>query len=532
MKKVNFKKWLTIIMVATLVGAVSSCKDAPELTVAKTDIRFDGNNHYENVAVIAKNTDWTADVIDGDWINVQKIQNLVKISVEQNPNKNERSGSVQITATEDASIYQIISVTQEEGDSKLSVSSTTVNFNSSGGEKVVTINCNTDWDVSGSNDWLSVEKISDQSIKLLAQKNESSEKMEANINVYTTDGECTQEIKVTVAASELTLTISGLDAPFDASQGNIQTAQELTINCNSSWTISGKPEWLDISAMSGTGTSTVKVWPNSANNSTSERSATLTIKSGSKTITKKVVQRAGLDARLQVSPNTIVVLANGFAFDFNFGSNVKYYYVQAFYPSDLERITDDEIVAIMSSDPANRDTPSDSYVTSWRGLDPLTEYIICTVGYDENGNHGELKKTSITTKKGHNQAIALISNVEYDETSWFWSTTVNGFVTKYYQWFITRSDLHNASEAAIAWFFKQAMKDNPDDFPPIVQSTTWERNRNGGSIFHLATWALDVDGNFSGVIDNFAGHINSSSKSVRKNSVEKDNCLKRYKTIK
>ena len=118
-------------MVATLVGAVSSCKDAPELTVAKTDIRFDGNNHYENVAVIAKNTDWTADVIDGDWINVQKIQNLVKISVEQNPNKNERSGSVQITATEDASIYQIISVTQEEGDSKLSVSSTTVNFNSS-----------------------------------------------------------------------------------------------------------------------------------------------------------------------------------------------------------------------------------------------------------------------------------------------------------------------------------------------------------------------------------------------------------------
>ena len=136
-----------------------------------------------------------------------------------------------------------------------------------------------------------------------------------------------------------------------------------------------------------------------------------------------------------------------------------YYYVRLFTPSTLDRVTDNEIIAVISSDPNDRDTPSDGYVTSWRNLDPQTEYILCTVGYDENGNHGALTKTKITTKKGYNQAIAMISDVQYDDEKWYWSTTVNGFVTKYYQWFIERDDLHTSTDAAIAWFFKPTSRE-------------------------------------------------------------------------
>ena len=71
----------------------------------------------------------------------------------------------------------------------------------------------------------------------------------------------------------------------------------------------------------------------------------------------------------------------------------------------------------------------------------------------------------------------------------------------------------------------------PDNFAPIVQSTSWNRKRNG-DIFHLATWALDVDGNFSGVIDNFAGQVNYSEKKIRKNYVEKVDKFRRFKTLK
>ena len=534
MKKKNLWKWLAVVMVATLGTFITSCKeDEPELSVSTTDIRFNGTADYQKIAVTARHTDWVVEVLEGrDWITAGKANNMANVNVSENPNKTQRKGSIQISATEDAALYHIIYVTQEGGSTKLSVSPENVSFSASGGEQNIQVTCNTEWSVRGGNDWLTVEKLNQKTIALSAKKNESSEKLETTITVSTDDGEGTKNVKVSIAASEHTLEISGLDAPFDAAAGSVQTAQELTIKCNSAWTISGKPGWLDISALSGTGNSTVKVWTNSANNSTSERSVTLTVKSGSKTATKKVIQRAGLDASLNVSPNKIIELASGIALDFKFGSKVMYYYVRLFTPSTLDRVTDNEIIAVISSDPNDRDTPSDGYVTSWRDLDSQTEYILCTVGYDENGNHGALTKTKITTKKGYNQAIAMISDVQYDDEKWYWSTTVNGFVTKYYQWFIERDDLHASTDAAIAWFFKQAMEKNPGDFDPIVQSTSWNRNRNGGDIFHLATWALDVDGNFSGVIDNFAGQVNYSEKKIRKNYVEKVDKFRRFKTLK
>lgn len=333
-------------------------------------------------------------------------------------------------------------------------------------------------------------------------------------------------------ASE-TLIVSGLDAPFDASAGSIQSAQDLVITCNAAWTISGKPDWLDISALSGNGTSTVKIWTNKDNNSTTERSATLTISSGSKSVSKIVIQRAGLDEKLKVAPNSIVTLADGYAFDYDFGSNVKYYYVASYLPANIDRKTDDEIIAEMSSDSSNRDTPSDGYVTSWSNLRSQTEYIVCTVGYDQNGKHGALIKTSITTKSGSNQAVASISNVQYDDTYWHWTTSVNGFVTKYYQWFVTRTDLYSASDATIAWFFNDAMKKNPGNFSPIVQGDTWRSARNGGTMFHVVTWAVDVSGNFSGLISNFYGSINSSqARVINKHSSGNGTSLKRVKTYK
>ena len=540
MKKVNFKKWLTIIMVATLVGAVSSCKDDPELTVAKTDIRFDGNNHYENVAVIAKNTDWTADVIDGDWINVQKIQNLVKISVEKNPNKNERSGSVQITATEDASIYQIISVTQEEGDSKLSVSSTTVNFNSSGGEKVVTINCNTDWDVSGSNDWLSVEKISDQSIKLLAQKNESSEKMEANINVYTTDGECTQEIKVTVAASEIKLSLSGLDAPFDAAKGSIETAQELKITCGSAWTISGKPDWLDISALSGTGTSIVKVWPNRANNSSDDLKATLTVHSGNESAPKTVVQRAGREKACYAKPSNIMNFTYDLVMNFNCGSNTKFFYIRAFKTSALSRYTDEELVKSVLDEEAAWDRTTyeeaDLAICFGEDLEPNTSYTIVTVSYSKEDKLGDVIKYEVKTKPVENQPMVDILDVGIGTKNGkeVYGITVkkgqNGFCEKYYVWGAAGKTLSSfyIYGTIKAWYLYQEIKANPIShatninkyLDKMILETTVGREYLHGPLSQeesissdllfsnddyyvdIVAWGIDADGEHSGLIYN------------------------------
>lgn len=414
------------------------------------------------------------------------------------------------------------------------VSPSEINLSSNAGAQgSIAIVCTEAWTASCSETWVSLSLTSGTgagAISVTAStENPNSSERTATINVKS--GSETKYVTVKQAAQEI-LILSGLDAPFDAEAGNTQTAQELTIDCNGAWTLEGKPEWLDISALSGNNKSTIKVWPNSANNSTSERSAVLTVKAGSKTATKTVRQRAGLNKNLSVSPKTTVTLADGFAFDFEFGSAVAYYYVKLYNPSTIERLTDAEIIADMSSDISNRDTPSDGYVTSWQNLSPSTEYIACTVGFDKDGTSGKLEKTSLRTKSATNQAIAIISDVKYTDTKWEWTTTTNGYVTRYYMWFNTNPYLYDTTNAAIAWFFQQEMKNYPDNYQPIAQGDIWQRNRNGGTIFDVITWALDVDGNFSGVIDRFLGSIESNIRQVTSKSRKEEDCFKKYKTIK
>ena len=415
----------------------------------------------------------------------------------------------------------------------LSVTPTDINLvSNAGAQGSFTITCTGDWVVTCSESWISLSSTSGTGpgaiIVTASTENPNNSERTATITVKA--GDETKYVTAKQAAPDI-LVLSGLDAPFDAQAGSIQTALELTITCNGAWTIEGKPEWLDISALTGSGTSTIKVWANSTNNSTSERSATLTVKTGNKSASKTVTQRAGFDSKLQVSPNVVVILADGFAFDFIFGSNVKYYYVARYLPSAIDRKTDEEIIVEMSSNDSNRDTPSDGYVTSWRNQNPLTEYVICTVGYDQNGNHGALSKTTIRTKSGTNQAAAVIDDVKYDDSKWYWTTTVNAYLTRYYMWFNTDTYLYDTTNAAIAWFFKREMEKNPNDFQPIAQSGSWNRNRNGGTVFDVITWALDVDGNFSGVIDRFKGQISSNSRKFASDMKSGDDSDKRYKTL-
>lgn len=532
MKKKNLWKWLSVMMVATLGIFITSCNPEPELSVSTTDITLNGTSDYQKIAVTARHTDWTVEVLEGrDWLTAGKTNNMVNVSVKENPNKDSRKGSVQISATEDAALYHIIYVTQEGGSTKLSVSPENVSFSASGGEQNIQVTCNTEWSVRGGNDWLTVEKLNQKTIALSAKKNESSEKLETTITVSTDDGEGTKNVKVSIAASEHKLIISGLDAPFDATKGSITTAQILKITCNSEWVISGNPDWLSFEALNGVGNAEVRVWTSQANPSTDNRSATIKVRSGNLTEPKKVTQLAGLDANLSMAPNKMVTVADGMAFDYKYGSNVMFYHTCLFLPHDVDRLTDEEIINIMPSR-SNRDTPDDRYVNWWRGLEPDSEYVLCLVGFDENGKHGALYKSKIKTKSDINQACAYIHDVYASEKYWEWETTINAFVTRYYQWVIRDEKLYGDGDACIAWFFKRAMEETPDDFPPYVQGSAWQTSRNGSNKCHIATWALDAAGNFSGIIDNFCGEISSSSKTIKKNYVEKDDCFRMFKTLK
>lgn len=310
----------------------------------------------------------------------------------------------------------------------------------------------------------------------------------------------------------VTLTLSVNDLTFDGDASKA-TSQSVTINCNSSWSISGKPDWIDCST-SGNGTATIPFSVNSDNKNSEPRTVTVTINAGTVSASLKITQKGLYAADCEVKPGTIVALANSFAMDWNYGTNVHQYYAISLLKSEADRKNDAEIIDILLQGEYN--TPSDGYVTSWKNRSDLTSYYVYTLGFDKDGKQGNLCKTEIKTKSSINQACAFIDNVWYDEQNFHWQTSPNAYTTRYYQCFMPAYNTSlgsSTSDATLAWFLQSYKKKYPNDkdFDPIAAAGDWHRARNGQKLFFVVTWALDVDGDYSGVIDKYYGTISSSN---------------------
>lgn len=529
----------------------------PELNVSTTDIRFNGTADYQKIAVTARHTDWVVEVLEGrDWITAGKANNMVNVSVKENPNIDSRKGSIQISATEDAALYHIIYVTQEGGSTKLSVSPENVSFSASGGEQNIQVTCNTEWSVRGGNDWLTVEKLNQKTIALSAKKNETSEKLETTITVSTDDGEGIKNVKVSIAASEHKLIISGLDAPFDATKGSITTAQILKITCNSEWVISGNPDWLSFEALNGVGNAEVRVWTSQANPSTDDRSATIKVRSGNLTEPKKVTQRAGYSS-VYARPTNIVVLTNSFVYGYNFHQNTHKVYFTLLTKMESLGYTDNDIVYSLQTNP-NSDfwtsrspeqfNQKGSYF-SWTGLTPNTEFVLISVAVDKNNMIGEINRHSFVTISAAKEYSPYISkenihaSVGYDEYGQVSyriqaeKDAVNsGYADKIYTWavagtkyFSTLEWYEEEADAILAYLVMSEINKNPNphdtyingedrnivrerlEGPVPVVDFTLPANYLNDKYLQIVTWCTLSSGAFSGTLTSWAASINANS---------------------
>jgi len=396
---------------------------------------------------------------------------------------------------------------------KLLVDTSEVTFTPGGESKTIRIESNTEWVITGYPGWLAVSPSSASGTKTVvmsALENTSTTSRSCQVSVATASGNLSHVIAVKQDATAATLSVDISQITLDGRSG---ASGSFRISSNSEWTISGAASWLSLSSTGGNGNAQIIVTAKSANDSSLPRECILTIANAADAnavATITISQSGLLAARCNVKPGVIVTLADGLASDFISDADVVYYNVGVWTARALERMTDAEVIAQLSEDPDDRITPQDGYVTSWRNLSPLTDYVLCSVGFDKTGQHGDLIRTNVRTKNDMNQAAAYISDVQYDDTYWHWTTAANGFTTRYYQMVVLNADLYYTTNAAIAWFFKDGMEKHPDKFPPIAKGDIWYYERNGGNTLHIVTWAVDVEGNFSGIIDRFRGQISSS----------------------
>ncbi len=314
---------------------------------------------------------------------------------------------------------------------------------------------------------------------------------------------------------------------------NATAGQMLNITCNKEWTATVDQTWVDLSPKSGEGNGTLSISVNSFNETSKDRVAIISIKSGELEKEITVTQKASLVADCVVNPINLVVLADQIAFDAEWGSQASYFQFRVIREKDAKRMTDAEIIASMED--ANRFVEQDDYFyicTNIDGeyLDPLSEYIICTLAHDEKGNRGDLVKTKVTTPSDSNQPRASVSITTWTGSQWRYTTTKNGYCDEYYDVYWTG----NQTQALVlvptvyyAYFIQRYIRLYPADMPPAISDGSWVVTPSYGPYITVASWAKGKNGVWSGVVsydfDNMDWYSSASNskKSAKKAPVKK-----------
>lgn len=351
-----------------------------------------------------------------------------------------------------------------------------------------------------------------------------------------------------------TLTVSGVDALFAADASSMSQAQEMKIKTNSTWVITGKPDWLEITPMSGDGDATVKIWPNQPNNTSENKEATIVVQAGDKSVPKTITQRAGIEKDCYAQPSEVLSLINDVACNFTCGSNTKFFYVRAFVTSALSRYTDEELINSVKSENNrwDRTTYSEASFPACFGaqLDANSSYTIVTVSYSNSDKIGDVIKYEVKTKPTANQPLVEITNVSIGtkNNKPVYGLTVkkgqNGYCEKYYVWGAAGSTLSciDVYPAIKCWYLNKEIKAEAIShatninyyLDKILQSTTVGREylhgplsqeesissdlafSNDDKYLDVLAWGVDVDGKLSGYVANSSYTLNSSTSSPMK----------------
>lgn len=288
-----------------------------------------------------------------------------------------------------ASAVSLFSCSDDE-PTTLEVSNSTLSFMENGGTNIFTIKSNTSWMISNVPSWVILSQVSgsgEKEIVVNVRENEVNTPREAIIQVLTTDGsELTKSITIKQAGAEISLTVDVTHIVF---QSGVGVSHNVSIRCNSSWSISGLPSWLQASSISGNGNSTIQLTTKSENDSSRERQATFTITTVGVSTTITVTQEAGL-AQCISTPTNITALYYGVAFDLKYSSDVSAVKILMISDYDFKHNTELSLLQLVEAEEAIIPDDQTIFTRGWSVSDYGSLFHLLTVSYDKKGNRGEI----------------------------------------------------------------------------------------------------------------------------------------------
>lgn len=400
---------------------------------------------------------------------------------------------------------------KEDEPTLLNVNPTSISLESDAySNATVYLTCNDKWSVTSKPDWVTVSSTS-------GEKN-ASLTISAN-SKNTTEAPRKGRVEFKAGGVTATLDVSqAVDMRLEVNPSSVSlvsTANStavVNIVCSTDWTVTSKPDWVNISSTSGKGNTTMTITALSDNSTASVRTGRMEIKSANNTATVEISQVASLESGCEVIISDEVILNTSATFRLNFGSKASWMY-GGYFPASSAGWSDDKIISELVNNHDAMNVKADMYLTDY-DLDPSTTYIQCFVSYTDEGKRGEVIRHKFTTPSSKDAPIASIEEVKYSSDYWYWVTKIGGIADEYYTVYWTGDDAYYVryswAPSTIGMFFKEMLKEN--NLISFRNNEEWKEPRkpDDDRIF-IATWA-QRDKTWSPVITRYYGWINSDSK--------------------
>ena len=305
----------------------------------------------------------------------------------------------------------------------------------------------TDWTVGVSygKEWLTAYKNGNK-VTFSAKENTSTDSRNATVVVTATaSSNLSHTVNIVQKGASSSINVNGTEntditftGAFDNKSG-IDFKQIVKVVSNVNWSVSGKPDWLSISPSNGNGNVDMTIYPVSENETSSPRTATITLIGAGKTATINITQEAGKPV-CYVEIQNEVVLHDRMCWEYKATSNANIFQWILLSEREYNRLTDKELLEEVSQ--AEKLKFTDEYL-SFIAYDSHNNeiasnstYYVVTLASDTNGKTGELIKKKIVTpsyKNGTQDAWVSFSNVYSSNSKGFWfDTTKKGYCNTYH----------------------------------------------------------------------------------------------------
>lgn len=271
----------------------------PQFSVQPTSLSF-GFNASSKQLTINSNYPWTYVSGETSWCTIDTKSgdgegaDTINVSVTENTSTSQTRSATLLFKNEKG-LEGRVTVSQEVHEAyTVSVQPTSVTLQkASGSQASITISANQGWSISGTPAWATLSKSSgtgnDTVTITAASENTSTDERSATLTITgSQSGSATVTLKQN--ATEVVWSVSPESISIEADD---TSDHALTVTSNTSWTITGYPDWVQVSKSSGTGNDTVNVKAKSEYTGDTQRSGTIAFKNAKgSTINVTITQSA------------------------------------------------------------------------------------------------------------------------------------------------------------------------------------------------------------------------------------------------